>query len=308
MTISPSPVTRSPPSLRGKHRPQSADRPPQGGATSAHLGNFQSALLGSFHPALTRASASTDGVQFRQAAAATVRVFATRRRSDHSGSAGRPGHALPGSLLGSSRRLAITPCARWRRRRYAALGRWLFRLQPCRASSQQRPSRVGGLHLPRHPAAHVCRATGDAHLCATRRHDLNTAVRRGGRPICCGFMRSKESLLTFGMAATCERGNAILTARCGPWPRQWNPDATPASQPSDALRLRVAAAFFAAADRAAAGLEADAAPPSRPPLRDGAWFSGFPRPLPLFLPPPVSLLTVAQARRSASSLGTPRCS
>ena len=53
MTISPSRVTRSPPSLRGKHRPQSADRPPQGGATSAHLGNFRSALLGSFHPALT---------------------------------------------------------------------------------------------------------------------------------------------------------------------------------------------------------------------------------------------------------------
>jgi hypothetical protein len=56
MTISPSRVTRSPPSLRGKHRPQSVDRPPRGGATSAHLGNFQSALLGSFHPALTVAS------------------------------------------------------------------------------------------------------------------------------------------------------------------------------------------------------------------------------------------------------------
>jgi hypothetical protein len=30
MTISPSRVTRSPPSLRGKHRPQSADRSPRG--------------------------------------------------------------------------------------------------------------------------------------------------------------------------------------------------------------------------------------------------------------------------------------
>ncbi len=46
-------------------------------------------------------------------------------------------------------------------------------------------------------------------------------------------------------------------------------------------------------------------PPNFPPLRDGAVFTGWPRPPPLFLPP-VSLFTVAQARRSASPSGTPR--
>jgi hypothetical protein len=40
-----------------------------------------------------------------------------------------------------------------------------------------------------------------------------------------------------------------------------------------ALRLRVAAAFFAEADRAAADRDGDALPPSRPPLRDEAWLS-----------------------------------
>src|SRR5947209_5017476 len=83
--------------------------------------------------------------------------------------------------------------------------------------------------------------------------------------------------------------------------------AAAATHPVVALRLRVAAAFFADSDHAAAGREAAALPPSFPPLRDGAVFSGLPRPLPLFLPPPVSLFTVAQARRSASSSGTPRC-
>ena len=46
-------------------------------------------------------------------------------------------------------------------------------------------------------------------------------------------------------------------------------------------------------------------PALRPPLRDEDRFTGFPRPDPLFLPPPVSLLTVAQARASASSFDTP---
>jgi len=52
----------------------------------------------------------------------------------------------------------------------------------------------------------------------------------------------------------------------------------------------------------------EARPPIRPPLRDEAVLIVFPRPEPLFLPPPVSLLTVAQARRSASSLEVPRSS
>ena len=45
-----------------------------------------------------------------------------------------------------------------------------------------------------------------------------------------------------------------------------------------------------------------------PPVRDGLLSGFFPRPEPLFLPPPVDLLTVAQARRSASSFGVPRFS
>jgi len=43
-------------------------------------------------------------------------------------------------------------------------------------------------------------------------------------------------------------------------------------------------------------------------LRDEERFSVFPRPEPLFLPPPDSLLTVAQARRFASLLLLPRFS
>jgi len=86
------------------------------------------------------------------------------------------------------------------------------------------------------------------------------------------------------------------------------PGALQAPQLWAALRLRVAAAFLVDAERAAAGRAAAALPPSLPPLRDGAWFSALPRPLPLFFPPPVSLFTVAQARRSASPSLRPRCS
>src|SRR4051812_16445105 len=49
-------------------------------------------------------------------------------------------------------------------------------------------------------------------------------------------------------------------------------------------------------------------PPFLPPLRDGALFCFLPRPLPLFFPPLSDLFTVAQARRSASFLPTPRFS
>src|SRR4029077_17303907 len=51
-----------------------------------------------------------------------------------------------------------------------------------------------------------------------------------------------------------------------------------------------------------------ALPPLRPPLRELVWLDFFPRPLPLFLPPLSCLLTVAQARRSASFLDVPRFS
>jgi hypothetical protein len=50
------------------------------------------------------------------------------------------------------------------------------------------------------------------------------------------------------------------------------------------------------------------AAPFLPPLRAGPLFVLRPRPEPLFLPPPDILFTVAHARRSASSLGTPRFS
>src|SRR5207248_401435 len=49
-------------------------------------------------------------------------------------------------------------------------------------------------------------------------------------------------------------------------------------------------------------------PPFLPPLRELALLSFLPRPLPLFLPPPLDLLTVAQARRAASFRPTPRFS
>jgi hypothetical protein len=56
-------------------------------------------------------------------------------------------------------------------------------------------------------------------------------------------------------------------------------------------------------------LERDAArPPFLPPFREELRFDFFPRPDPLFLPPSVSLFTVAQARRSASPRETPRFS
>jgi hypothetical protein len=73
-----------------------------------------------------------------------------------------------------------------------------------------------------------------------------------------------------------------------------------------ARRFLVAAAFRADAERAAFERAAEARPPRRPPFLEELFDVFFPRPEPLFFPPPVSLLTVAQARRSASSRGTPR--
>jgi hypothetical protein len=72
-----------------------------------------------------------------------------------------------------------------------------------------------------------------------------------------------------------------------------------------AFRRRVEAALRAAAEREDFEREADARPPIRPPLREELRLVFFPRPEPLFLPPPVSLFTVAQARRSASRRETP---
>jgi hypothetical protein len=73
-----------------------------------------------------------------------------------------------------------------------------------------------------------------------------------------------------------------------------------------ALRLRVEAAFRAADDRDDFERDAEALPPFLPPFRDELRLVFLPRPDPLFFPPPVSLFTVAQARRSASRRETPR--
>jgi hypothetical protein len=78
--------------------------------------------------------------------------------------------------------------------------------------------------------------------------------------------------------------------------------------PPAAFRFRVAAAFRADAERADLGRAAEARPPALPPFRDELLLVFLPRPEPLFFPPPDSLFTVAQARRSASSFETPRSS
>jgi hypothetical protein len=75
-----------------------------------------------------------------------------------------------------------------------------------------------------------------------------------------------------------------------------------------ARRRRVEAAFRADAEREDLEREAEARPPFFPPFREELRFDFLPRPDPLFLPPPVSLFTVAQARRSASPRETPRFS
>jgi hypothetical protein len=73
---------------------------------------------------------------------------------------------------------------------------------------------------------------------------------------------------------------------------------------------RVADVFLAAVERPDdfRVVEDLALPPFAPPLRADAVDVFLPRPAPLFLPSPVSLFTVAQARRSASFLETPRFS
>jgi hypothetical protein len=66
------------------------------------------------------------------------------------------------------------------------------------------------------------------------------------------------------------------------------------------------AVFLVEADLALEGRRPEAAPPFLPPFFAGALFTALPRPEPLFLPPPVMALTVAQARFSASSSDMPR--
>jgi len=76
----------------------------------------------------------------------------------------------------------------------------------------------------------------------------------------------------------------------------------------DDRRRRVEAAFRADAEREDFEREAEARPPFLPPFREELRFDFLPRPDPLFLPPPVSLFTVAHARLSASPRETPRFS
>lgn len=72
--------------------------------------------------------------------------------------------------------------------------------------------------------------------------------------------------------------------------------------------FRVAAAFFALAERDLAGRPAEAFPPSFPLFFIGFLFVLFPWPEPLFLPPPEEAFTVAQAFLSASTFESPRFS
>jgi hypothetical protein len=75
------------------------------------------------------------------------------------------------------------------------------------------------------------------------------------------------------------------------------------------LRLRrVEAALRADAERDDLERDAAARPPLLPPFREELRLVFLPRPEPLFFPPPVSLFTVAQARRPASRRETPRSS
>jgi len=84
--------------------------------------------------------------------------------------------------------------------------------------------------------------------------------------------------------------------------------------PVDFLRLpvdflpRLDALLRAAPDRLDLERDAAARPPFLPPFLEELRLDFFPRPDPLFFPPPVSLFTVAQARRSASRRETPRFS
>ena len=79
-------------------------------------------------------------------------------------------------------------------------------------------------------------------------------------------------------------------------------------EPLPARRFRVAAAFRAEADRADLLRWAEARPPRRPPFFAGPLLVLRPRPEPDLRPPPDIAFSVAQARRSASSSGTPRLS
>jgi len=71
------------------------------------------------------------------------------------------------------------------------------------------------------------------------------------------------------------------------------------------LRRRVEAALRAEEEREDLERAAVARPPFFPPFLDELLLAFFPRPEPLFFPPPVSLFTVAQARRPASLRDTP---
>jgi hypothetical protein len=74
------------------------------------------------------------------------------------------------------------------------------------------------------------------------------------------------------------------------------------------LRRRVEAALRAEEEREDLERDAEALPPFFPPFLEELRLVFFPRPEPLFFPPPVSLFTVAQARRSASFRDAPRFS
>ena len=174
--------------------------------------------------------------------------------------------------------------------------------------------------------------TGEEQLYEAQATDLASTVLAELRAADGGFQstrlvgayagRSGASLLLFRgdeHATTLSQTAKSAGARVKPmapglyaWEQSWPPVGPRPLAAPDQPQVKLVPLGLAAdhrvlyAERSAAEREADAAPPRRPPLWAGAWFSALPRPEPLFLPPPVSAFTVAHARRSASSSDTPR--
>lgn len=135
----------------------------------------------------------------------------------------------------------------------------------------------------------MCLDTGHANLHVETQKDY---IRRSGRA---GYRTPS------GRSCSCSLKMAALgTGPVVPAQRSQEVRGLPA-----ALRARVCVAFLAEALRSAAVRAAEAAPPALPPFLAGSLLTCVPRPDPLFLPPPVILLTVAHARAAASSCGTP---
>ena len=184
-----------------------------------------------------------------------------------------------------------TPCTIWRKTPSLARSALAGRRDDCCAATPRGCLRSTGVS-PSRPAIDYNRpdARSDGSF-APATYDLTGTCRRSSDPL--DFKRFLASL------SRRVRGRGLIRRRhngLGNRGRHF------------ACARRVAQPFLAAAERSALGRSADAAPPFRPPLCEAGWPVVLPRPEPDFLPPPLSLLTVAHARRSASLSDTPRFS